>query len=177
MKIKPDSYRLVFSLYDEESGTVGTAEQSLEIPDLDPGRGARFLNSVFGRLRQTKEKALSFSISEKDGTLAAGDYTFYPMGTNEWGRNHPIGLFCQVIQPDKSPDIQAEASLLLNSMEQARIPVRIIKTSRDKKTQVLSAALGLDFKGTVPGKYILRISFNHPGWARPIEKDLEISLL
>ena len=177
MKIRTDTYRLVFSLYDEESGTVGTTEQMLEIPDLDPGNGALILNSVFGRLRKTGKKSISFAISEKDGTLAAGEYTFYPMGTNKWGRNQPIGLFFQVIQPDKSTDIQASAILLQDGGEQVHIPAEVIKTSRDKKTQVLSTALGLDFMAAAPGTYTLHISINHPDWAGPLEKDFQITLL
>jgi VWFA-related protein len=177
LNIKADTYKLIFSLYDEESRTVGTSEQMLEIPGLDAGAGPRFLSSVFGRLRPVKEKALSFSISEKDGTLAAGDYLFYPMGANNWVRTQPIGFFCQVLQTENSTDLQAAAFLLQNGREAARIPVEVIKTSRDKKIQVLSTALGLDFKDASRGTYTLRISLTNPGWAEAIEKDYQISLL
>lgn len=176
IKIKPDAYNLIFSLYDEESGLVGTSEQLLEIPDLDSEKGARILNAVFGRLHEVKERAVSFSISERDGTLAAGNYKFYPMGVNQWERGQPIGLFLQILQEQKTPDIEPVLTLTQNGRERGIVPVRHIKSYWDKKTQVMNTAVGLDFGNVPSGKYALKISVKDPDSGKDIHKEIEISL-
>ena len=63
LKLNKPEYRLVYPLYDEESGRVGTAIQHLSPPAVETLRSGVLANAVFGRLRETKNPGASFKVS------------------------------------------------------------------------------------------------------------------
>lgn len=145
LKLNKPEYRLVYALYDEESGRVGTAIQHLCPPSVETLRSGMLANAVFGRLREMKDQGASFKISPEDGTLGIGKFKFYPMGANQFGRTEKVSLFVQVKWPDKKADFSPELQILQPGQELSPVPYTIEKVSWNRRIGVLNAVLNLDF--------------------------------
>lgn len=145
LKLNKPEYKLVYSLYDEESGRIGTAIQHLSPPAVENLRTGMLANAVFGRLRETKNPGASFKVSPEDGTLGLGKFKLYPMGANQFGRRERVSLFVQVMWPDNKAAFSPELQIVSPGQEFSPLPYTIEKTSWNRRIGVLNAVLNLDF--------------------------------
>lgn len=156
LKLKKPEYRLVYALYDEESGRVGTTVQNLVLPVVETLKTGMVANAVFGRMREAGDPGGTFKISPNDGTLGVGKYKFYPMGANQFSRTENVSLFVQVKWPDKKADFLPELQPEQSGQMLSPVPYKIEKTSWNRRIGVMNAVLNLDFSQFSRGDYTLR---------------------
>ena len=161
LKLKKPEYRLVYALYDEESGRVGTVVQDLSLPDVENLSAGGLANAVFGRLREARDPGSNFKVSPKDGTMGVGKYKFYPMGANQFGRAEKASLFVQVRWPDKKSDFSPLFRIEGSETGTGAIPYEIERQAWNRRSGVLNAVLNIDFSRISPGDH--RLSFEIAG--------------
>jgi len=158
IKLHSDKYKVVFALYNETLGEMGTFESFLEVPDLKEQKDVFIATSVFGRLREQKEGlSPSISVSQKDGTLEFSNYKFYPMGTNQFGQNERIALFVQVFSPGTKLQQKPQLFLYKDKNQISEIPGEIVDEEWDRKTKIQNMVLLLNFSGIPKGEYVLEM--------------------
>ncbi|MFC2158898.1 hypothetical protein ACFLT9_13780, partial [Acidobacteriota bacterium] len=156
LKLKKPEYRLVYTLYDEESGRVGTTVQNMALPIIENLSAGMVANVVFGRLREANEPGGTFKISPKDGTLGVGKYKFYPMGVNQFSRTEKVSLLVQVKWPDKKADFLPELQSEQSGQILSPVSYKIERTSWNRRIGVMNAVLNLDFSQLSRGDYTLK---------------------
>lgn len=177
IKLDKDHYRLIFTLYDEESGRVGTVEQVLDAPLLKERSKPEIVNAVFGLMRESQETTRSFKISQKDGTMGMERYKFYPMGSNQFRGKETVSLLLQVITPNKDSVYKTEMFLFQQNQIVGHVPVKIFKQQRNKKANIMNIVYSLDFGQFFRGKYTLQIKLHDSLTNEEIAKNVQIQIL
>lgn len=177
IKLDKDQYHLIFALYDEESGRVGTVEQVLEVPLLKERRKTEIANAVFGLMRESRETTRSFTISRKDGTMGVARYKFYPMGSNQFRSNETISLLLQVLMLNNKADFKPEMVLFQQSRVVGLVPVENFKQQWNKKAKVMNIVYSLDFNPFPRGQYTLQIKLRDSSTNEEISKKVSIQIL
>jgi hypothetical protein len=157
IELKPIKYRMIFTLYDQETSQVGAVEHELEIPDLKRENQIEVLNAVFGRLIPSKNRGKAFSISSKDGTLQLEKHRFFPMGSNQFSTNEKQALFLQILLPENSEDTSQKFILIQGGREQGEIKYELIKKSKNKKANLLNLVYLLEFNQFLKGDFTFLI--------------------
>jgi len=155
LKLKQDSYRLIFALHDPDTERTGTIRQDLPVPDLRNRDAPLIANAVFGQMARGRPSGRSFSISERDGTLQIGEDRFHPMGVNRFSRGRPIFLFLQVFIPGKKPRLNARFNVAQANGATAPIPAEKVREAWNGKANVANLVFKLDFSGFPVGEKIL----------------------
>jgi hypothetical protein len=168
---------MVFTVYDDETGFVGTVEQMLEVPNLKGSEAGGIINAVFGRLVRSKKGGRSFSISQKDATLQVGNFKFYPMGSNQFNASENFALFLQVNMKDGNINLEPEFVLLQNDMIQSKIPFETIRESWNKKAEIRNMVYQLNLAELSPGEYNLEVKLTNDLNDQVIEKRIRINIL
>jgi hypothetical protein len=157
ISLKPTIYRMIFTLYDQETSQVGALEHDLNIPDLKDEKQAKILNTVFGRLIESKGRGKDFSISEKDGTLRLEKHRFFPMGSNQFSTNEKQAVFLQIYLPQDTDEISQKFRLVQGGREKDEIKYRLIKKTKNKKSNILNAVYLLEFNQFLKGDFTFLI--------------------
>ncbi|MCJ7582454.1 MAG: VWA domain-containing protein [Candidatus Aminicenantes bacterium] len=179
IKVRPDNYQVVFALYNDTLGEMGTFESQLEVPDLKGQKEILIAASVFGRLRERKDGLTpSYSISQKDGTLDFQNYKFFPMGTNQFGQNEQVALFVQVFSPETKLQQKPQISIYKDKNKIGEIPVETVGEEWDRKTKIQNMVVRLNFTSIPKGDYILEMILpNKTDPEKPAQKNLLIKIL
>ncbi|NIM59071.1 MAG: VWA domain-containing protein [Candidatus Aminicenantes bacterium] len=178
LKLKKDKYRVIFALYDESRGEIGTVEQMLDMPSLKDEKDPRVISAIFGQLVESKKGGIKpFSISQQDGTLQVSQFKFYPLGLNQFKRRKDISLFLQVYSPQKKVAFKPRFSLIQNSKEQGILLSEVMDESFNKKAGIWNVVFKLNFEGFSEGDYTLRIGLTDSSTNQGIEKKLQIKIL
>ena len=178
LKLKKDKYRVIFALYDESRGEVGTVEQMFEVPSLKKEKDPKITSAVFGQLaKSTKGGIKPFSISQADGTLQVSQFKFYPLGLNQFKRREDICLFLQVYSPQKKAAFKPRFSLVQNGEEQGILLSEVVDESWNKKAGVWNVVFKLNFESFSEGEYVLRIRLVDSSMKQEIEENLQIKIL
>ena len=177
IKLKGDEYRVVFSLYDGETGQLGTLEQSFAVPNLTADTGDAVVCAVFGRMVEAPRLGKDFTISEKEGILQVGKFRFYPMGSNQFRSIEPVSLFLQIFLPEKDNLSNPEVSIYQGDRRVGRIETTPVKELWNGKAGVLNAAYNLDFSSVPPGDYTLQVYLYKSSNKNRIDKTIPIKIL
>ena len=178
LKLKKDKYRVIFALYDESRGEIGTVEQMFEMPSLKKEEDSKITSAVFGQLvKSTKGGIKPFSISQEDGTLQVSQFKFYPLGLNQFKRREDISLFLQVYSPEEKAAFKPRFSLVQNGEEQGILLSEIVDESWNKKAGVWNVVFKLNFESFSEGEYVLRIRLLDSPKKQEIEENLQIKIL
>jgi len=178
LKLKKDKYRVIFALYDESRGEIGTVEQMLEVPSLKSEKDPKITSAVFGQLvKSTKGGIKPFSVSQTDGTLQVSQFKFYPLGLNQFKRREDISLFLQVFSPQKKAAFKPRFSLMQNGKEQGILLSEVVDESWNKKAGVWNVVFKLNFESFSEGEYALRIRLVDSSMKQEIEENLQIKIL
>jgi len=176
-KLKSDEYRVIFSLYDGETGRLGTIEQSFEVPILSGDIGETIVSAVFGRMVEAPRLGKDFTISDKEGILQVGQYRFYPMGSNQFRSREDVSLFLQIYLPEKDSLSNSEIHLYQGERQVRAIEAALVKELWNAKANVLNAAYNLDFSSMPRGDYTLQINLYGSLNKKRIEKNISIKIL
>jgi len=176
-KLKSDEYRVIFSLYDGETGRLGTIEQSFEVPILSGDIGETIVSAVFGRMVEAPRLGKDFTISDKEGILQVGQYRFYPMGSNQFRSREDVSLFLQIYLPEKDSLSNSEIHLYQGERQVKAIEAALVKELWNAKANVLNAAYNLDFSSMPRGDYTLQINLYGSLNKKRIEKNISIKIL
>jgi hypothetical protein len=178
LKLKKDKYRVIFALYDESRGEIGTVEQMFEVPSLKDEKDPRITSAVFGQLVKSAKGGIKpFSISQEDGTLRVSRFKFYPLGLNQFKQREDISLFLQVYSPQTKAAFKPRFSLIQNSKEQGILLSEVVDESWNKKAGVWNVVFKLNFEGFSEGEYALRIILVDSSMKQEIEENLQIKIL
>lgn len=177
IKLKQDKYNVIFTLYDEESGRVGTVVQTLEVPILKEESEAKIVNAIFGRMMSSKEDGRSFTISQKDGALQVANQKFYLKGSNQFRSGENVSLFLQVYIPQRNVEFEPQFFIHNDKIGKEQIPAEKVTESWNKKAKILNIVFNLNFMNIIKGKYSLRIGLVDPSNERKIEKELMLKII
>ena len=177
VKLKNRQYRVVFSLYDDESSRLGTVEQDLAVPALKKDQEIEIINTVFGRMMETKKKGKNFTLSQKDGTMFVDKHLFHPMGTNQFRGKEKISLFMQIDLMQKPSQLEPEFLLFQNGMELGGVMGNLVNDDWNKKAGVQNVVYELDFSAFPQGDYTLRISLQDPTTQIQTEMNIPVIIL
>lgn len=162
MKLKPGAYTMVFAVYDQETGMVGTRELSLDIPDRKKEDPSIF-TALIGQFSESPKSGKAYTLSSKDATLTARTGKFYPMAGSEFSLGDPLVLYLQISQPDQAPEPAPKFDLVQEGYIVGAIPSSRMEISWDKKAEVWHMIYRLQFNRFTAGEYFLRISSDAPG--------------
>jgi VWFA-related protein len=167
LKIDPGLYTLVFAVYDQESGRVGTVEQPLEIPDYKDS-SPRILTALFGRAVKITARGKPFTLSPKDGTLLIRSGKFYPMPGGEFRRGESVAVYIQIASA--SPKREPAVTFDLMQKDSVVDTVHAIPMEKhwDKKTGVWHMVFSPQLKQFKSGRYSLRITALDPDRLEPL---------
>ena len=177
IKLKSEEYRIIFTVYDEESSRTGTVEQIMAVPEITKETELNIATTVFGRMIDTKESGRSFSLSQNDGTLQIDKYKFYPMGTNEFNAGENIFVFLQIHPENDKAELIPAFELLKEGVSLKNLSWDLVKESWDKKPQIWNKVFKLDFSGCLPGEYNLKLIFTNSQNQKSIKKEIKLKLL
>lgn len=177
IKLKSAKYRVIFSLYDEETNRLGTFEQDFEVPVLSEDSGETIVSVVFGQMVEAPRLGKDFTISEKEGILQVGQYRFYPMGSNQFRKTEEVSLFLQIYLPEKDYLSNPEIFLYQEDRIVATIEASPVKELWNAKVNVLNAAYNLDFSSILQGEYTVKISLYGSLNKTRIDKSISIKIL
>lgn len=177
IKLKSDEYRVIFSIYDRETGRLGTFEQNFEVPSLSKDIGETIVNAVFGRMVEAPRLGKDFTISEKEGILQVGQFRFYPMGSNQFKSREKVSLFLQVYLPEKDNLSIPEIFLYQDDKKAGTLEPSVVKESWNTKANVVNVAYNLDFSSILQGDYRLQIILYGSLNKKRIEKNILIKIL
>jgi len=177
LKLKSEEYRVIFSLYDGETGRLGTFEQNFEVPSLSKDTGEKIVSAVFGRMEEAPRLGKDFTISEKEGILQVGKFRFYPMGSNQFNSGENISLFMQIYLPEKMDLSNPEILLFQENEEISKIESNVVKELWNPKAKVLNVAYNLNFSSIQKGIYRLQIVLHESSSQNQIDKSISITIL
>jgi VWFA-related protein len=178
LKLKKDKYRVIFALYDESRGEIGTVEQMFEVPSLKKEEDLKIISAVFGQLVKSTEGGIKpFSISQEDGTLQVSQFKFYPLGLNQFKRRQDISLFLQVYSPQEKAVFKPRFFIVQNGKEKGMLLPGIVDESWNKRAGIWNVVFKLNFESFPEGEYILRIRLIDSSKKQEIEENLQIKII
>lgn len=178
LKLKTDKYKVVFALYDEKTGMIGTVEQTLVIPDLKNETKPRIVNIVLGNLDKDIEGVIKpLSISKKGGSLQLSKHKFYPSVMSEFTLGETIGVFLQLYTPQDEPDFKPQFSLFREEEKIAQLSGEIMDKSWDNRVNVWNGVFSLDISNFPPGDYMIKIELSGLFSEGKLEKNLPLKII
>ena len=175
IKLKAGDYNMIFALYDQESGRVGTIERPLHIPEFDRS-GSRITTALFGRAVLTEGKGKRIELSAKDGTLMTGKRRFYPMVGGDLNRGEPASLYIQLAQPKEEPQPDLRFDLTQEGYIVDSVPAALLEKHWDRKAGVWHLLFSIQFNRFTSGAYFFRLVREDPGGGQPQIKTIELNL-
>lgn len=173
----PDrEYRVVFALFDPETGEIGTWSSNFAQPFSKGSKEGAFINCILGNgsLNQSKTSE-SFSLNDKDGALECGKIKFFPKITGQFSRTENVFIFFQVYYPQGGP-IEARFNLTDKNVLSQRIEGAKVAESWNKSSKVWSCAFKHDFENAAPGDYVLKIEVPMPAGKPNLTKEVKLTL-
>jgi len=172
-KLKPGEYETRVILK-QAGDRIGGWEASLKIPDIKKNMSSSIINAIFGFLRKSgKNKPISFSINENDGSLQLSQYRLFPLAGEVINKREKVALFLQIYNAEKIKNFSFEFSLSRDENLTLNIPNEKIESLMEKKSKILNEVYLLDFKQAFPGDYQLCIKSS----GDRIEKRIEIKVI
>lgn len=175
--LKENQYRVIFTLYDEESDRVGTVEQNMKVPVLDTLTEGDIATAVFGHMIDTGKKDKMFSISMEDGSLSVDTYRFHPMGTEEFNSKRDVFLLLQVYSNEDRDNLVPEFELYQYEEVPGKPESVLIKESWNKKAKVKNLLFKMNFHVFNRGDYTLTIKMIDEDSIEKTQRKLKIKLL
>jgi VWFA-related protein len=169
MKLKPGAYTLIFAVYDQESGRVGTVEQRLDIPDNKKIK-SQIHTALFGRAVKTAKDGKKYTLSAKDGTLVTDGGKFYPMAGAEFQRGDPVVLYIQMAPPVEKVEPVIKFDLVQDGYIIDAVPAAPVEKYWDKKAGVWHLIYSPQFNHFTAGAYSLRLTSENPAGMDPLIK-------
>jgi len=176
LKLKKARYKIIFSLYDEETHRIGTVEQTMSVPVSGELRPGEVVCAVFGYLMETRKRARSFSLSGKDGSLLVDKLKFHPLATNQFYRDR-IYLFLQVYSENNRSNLKPHFELTNGDVFQGNLEGRIVKEAWNKKANIRNLIIQLNFLKFNPGEYFLNIKMGDETLSEAPRRKIKIRLL
>ena len=176
LKLKKARYKIIFSLYDEETHRLGTVEQTMSVPASGELRPGEVVCAVFGYLMETRKRARSFSLSGEDGSLLVDKLKFHPLATNQFYRDR-IYLFLQVYSENNRSHLKPHFELTNGDVFQGNLEGRIVKEAWNKKANIRNMIIQLNFLKFNPGEYFLNIKMGDETLSEAPSRRIKIRLL
>jgi len=175
MRLKPGSYRLVFAVYDRESGRVGTVEDQLSIPDLKKIEPC-IQTALFGQIVKSETAGKDFILSDEDGALQTSSGKFYPMAGSSFGPGDQVYLYLQLFQPEKTSPPSIKLDITQEGFIVGDIPASAEEAFWNKKTGIWHMVFSLRLNRFTSGEYSLRVVGKTPGVESPSIKFIPFRL-
>ena len=176
LELPESEYRVVFALFDPETGDIGTWITNLAGPPVKGAKDAAIINCILGYATPSEiDKKGSFSLNDKDGSLEFGQMKFFPKIAGSFSRTEGAFIFCQIYYPQGSP-IEARFDLIDENGLTQRIEGEKVAESWDKSSKVWSGAFKLGFKNVTAGDYNLIIEIPSLTAAPQLIKKMKLAL-
>jgi len=137
---------------------IGGWETSVKIPDIKKNMSSSIINAILGFLRESeKNKPISFSINENDGSLQLSQYRLFPLAGEVINKKENVALFLQIYNPEKIKEFFFEFTLSKDENVTENLHSEKIESLMDKESKILNEVYLLDFQHVFPGDYQLCI--------------------
>lgn len=174
--LSDSEYRVVFALFDPETGEIGTWSSNFTRPFSKGTEDGAFINGILGNgsLNQNKTGE-SFSLNSKDGALECGQIKFFPRIAGPFSREESVFIFFQVYYPQGGP-LEAKFDLTDKNSLSQRIEGAKVAESWSRNSKVWTAAFRFDFENAAPGDYVLKIEVPMASGKPNLTKEVKLAL-
>jgi VWFA-related protein len=177
IEIEDGKHRIIFALFDPETGEIGTWTSDCPPPIKKGALEPSFLNCVPGyAVSNAIDRKGVFLLNGANGSLECGQIKFFPKTAGGFARTEDACLFVQAYSPQGAPG-EARFELADPSGQSRKINVTTAAESWNKNTKVWSAAYNLDLEGAAPGDYIVTITLPPAAGKPALTRDVQISIL
>jgi len=158
MELEDEARRVIFALFDPETGDIGTWISDFPQPFEKGGTAPAFLNGVAGyAVASPEDRGESFSLNPADGSLECGRIKFFPKTSGAFSPAEKIHLFFQVYAPGGIPG-SACFELADRDGQAWETKGTPAAESWNRTSKIWSAVYMLDSADTAPGEYMLKIA-------------------
>jgi len=161
--LPPGKYKLKFLARENESGRIGTFEDTLTLPPLQPGRlqlSTLLLSSQVQALHeaaQIKTQALGEDARMKSSPLDVGGERIIPSVTRVFTAQQTLYVFFQAYLPQKADAASLRAGLVFfrNGMRLSDTPM-VAPAEYNEKSRTASFRISLPLAGLNAGRYTVQ---------------------
>ncbi|MHB8095834.1 MAG: VWA domain-containing protein [Candidatus Aminicenantales bacterium] len=169
--------RIIFALFDPETGEIGTWSSDCPPPIKKGSSEPSFINCVPGyAVSNTTDRKGAFQLKGTEGSLECGKIRFFPKTAGGFMPTEDVHLFIQAYSPQGAP-VEARFELADSSGQSREIKGTIAAESWNKSTKIWSAAYKLDLEGLAPGDYVLKTIIPPAGDKSALTREVQISIL
>jgi VWFA-related protein len=176
IELKNEGNRVIFALFDPETGEIGTWTADCPPPIrkgvVEPG----FINCVPGyAVAHSIDRKESFLLNRADGSLECGRIKFFPKAAGGFAPMENVHVFFQAQCLQGSPG-EALFELADQSGQSREIKGTPAAESWNGNSKVWSAVYKLDLKDTDPGEYWLEIVLPSTAGMPGLNKEIRMVL-
>jgi VWFA-related protein len=161
--LSPGEYKLKFLARENESGRIGTFEDTFTVPPLLPDRlqlSSVLLSSqveAAQKTAQVKTKAAAFDAKMKSSPLDVGGEHIIPSVTRVFTGEQTLYVFFQAYLPQKADAAAMRAGLVFfrNGQRLSDTPM-VAPAEYDERTRTASFRISLPLSGLNPGRYTVQ---------------------
>lgn len=158
MDLTGSGSRIIFALFDPETGEIGTWTADCPPPIERGASEPCFVNCVPGdAVSSPTDRQDVFLLDGTDGSLACGQLKFFPKIAGGFPNTEDVHLFVQVYNPQGAPG-EARFELSDQSGRTQGIKGTMAAAFWNPRSKILSAVYKIDTGDAVSGDYKLRIS-------------------
>jgi VWFA-related protein len=169
--------RIIFALFDPETGEIGTWSSDCPPPIKKGVSEPSFLNCIPGyAVSSAIDRKGAFQLKGTEGSLECGKIRFFPKPDRGFSPTEDIHLFVQAHSPQGAPG-EARFELADSSGQSRDIKATTAAESWNKSTKVWSVAYKLDLEGAAPRDYVLKTIIPPAGDKSALTREVQISIL
>jgi len=176
IELENKANRVIFALFDPETGEIGTGISDCPPPIRKAAPESAFVNCVPGyAIANPVDRKESFALNAADGSLECGQIKFFPKTAGEFAPDENLHLFFQVYSPQGTPG-EARFELMDQKGQTREIKGAAAAESWNRTSKIWSAAFKLDFRDAAPGKYVLKIALPSTAGKPGLSKEIQLVL-
>ncbi|MHB8094030.1 MAG: VWA domain-containing protein [Candidatus Aminicenantales bacterium] len=168
--------RVIFALFDPETGEIGTWSSDCPLPIQQGTSEPEFVNCVPGyAVSNATDRKEVFLLNSSDGSLECGQIKFFPKTAGGFASDESLHLFFQVHSPG---GILGEARFELADQDGQKRTIKgtAVAESWNRTSKIWSAAYKLDFGDAAPGNYVLKIALPSSSGKPELSKEIQLVL-
>ncbi len=172
MILGPGTYKLKFLARENETGRIGTFEESITLPAAQNDRlqlssvllSSQLLAVQTGKNTEVEKKALALDAKMKSSPLDVGGQRIVPSVTRVFTTQQNLYVFFQAYMPSKEVGDKLRAGLVFfyNGQRVTATPL-LEPADVDAKTQTASFRISLPLDTLKPGRYTVQAVVVEPG--------------
>jgi hypothetical protein len=179
--LKPGSYTLKFLVRENETGKIGTFQQTFTIPNLTTDQPTLPTSSVIlsNQIQPMTEALYSAEKDKKlldENPLVQNKEKLIPSVTRVFKKNQEMYVYVEVYEPlaTNTEPIVASVSFFRGKTKAFQTEPLIVRDGLNAKTKALPVRFSVPLSGLTPGKYMCQVTLLDPAGHKPSYTRAEI---